>query len=193
LTLSLLTLSFTHTCLEIIMFYQIIIHTPIWVWALLALLLWLGIKQSLPGQPSLLRITVVPLVLASLSLLGTLSAFGSAPAVMLTWLAAAIVLAKWVLLSPLPDTTRYDIRTRTFQVPGSWVPLALMMGIFANKYFVGVALNLHPELAHEAVFTLGFSALYGAFSGVFAARAARLWRLARVQTRGSLLTQGVLS
>ena len=63
------------------MFYQIIIHTPVWVWALLALLLWLGIKQSRPGQPSLLRITVMPLVLTSLSLSGTVSAFGSAPQV----------------------------------------------------------------------------------------------------------------
>ena len=175
------------------MFYQIIIHTPIWVWALLALLLWLGLKQSRPAQPSLLRTSVVPLVLTSLSLYGAVSAFGSAPVVMLAWLAAAIVLATVVLQSPLPAATRFDARTRTFQVPGSWVPLALMMGIFANKYVVGVALNLHPELMHEATFTLGFSALYGAFSGVFAARAIRLWRLALVQTRGSLLTQGVLS
>ena len=175
------------------MFYQIIIHTPIWVGALLALLLWLGFKQSQPGQPSLLRITVVPLVLTSLSLFGALSAFGSVPAVMLTWLAAAAVLTMGVLQRPLPDATRYDARTRTFQVPGSWVPLVLMMGIFANKYVVGVTLSMHPGLAHEATFTLGFSALYGAFSGVFAARAIRLWRLALVQTRGSLLTQGVLS
>jgi len=175
------------------MFYQIIIHTPVWVWALLALLLWLGIKQSRPGQPSLLRITVVPLVLTSLSLSGTVSAFGSAPAVMLTWLAAAAVLAMVVLLSPLPDVTRFDAHTRTFQVPGSWVPLALMVGIFASKYVVGVALNLHPELSHETTFTLGFSALNGAFSGVFAARAIRLWRLAMVRTLDSLLTQGALS
>ncbi len=175
------------------MFYQIIIHTPVWVWALLSLLLWVGIKQSLPGQPSLLRITVVPLVLTSLSLYGTVSAFGSTSAVLLTWLAAAIVSATWVLSSPLPDATHYDIRTRSFRVPGSWVPLALMMGIFANKYVVGVALNLQPELVNEAVFRLGFSALSGAFSGVFAARAARLWRLALVQPRSSLLTQGALS
>lgn len=175
------------------MFYQIIIHTPVWVWALLALLLWLGIKQSRPGQPSLLRITVVPLVLTSLSLLGTVSAFGSSPAVMLTWLAAAAALAAVVLQSPLPEITRFDAHTRTFQVPGSWVPLALMAGIFANKYVVGVALNLHPELMHEATFTLGFSALSGAFSGVFAARAMRLWRLALARTLDSLLTQGVLS
>lgn len=175
------------------MFYQIIIHTPIWVWALLALLLWLGLKQSLPGRFSLLRITLLPLALTGLSLFGAVSTFGSTPAVMLTWLAAAIVLATWVLQIPLPDATRYDTRTRTFQVPGSWVPLALMMGIFANKYGVGVSLALHPQLAHEAVFTLGFSALYGAFSGVFAARAARLWRLALGQTRVNLLTLGVLS
>ncbi|HOZ64938.1 MAG TPA: hypothetical protein PK497_11035 [Burkholderiaceae bacterium] len=175
------------------MFYQIIIHTPVWVWALLSLLLWVGIKQTQPGQPSLLRITVVPLVLTSLSLYGTVSAFGSAPVVMLTWLAAAIVLATVVLQRPLPEVTRFDAHTRTFRVPGSWVPLALMVGIFANKYVVGVALNMHPELTREATFTLGFSALSGAFSGVFAARAVRLWRLALVRTLDNLLNQGALS
>jgi hypothetical protein len=175
------------------MFYQIIIHTPIWVWALLTLLLWLGVKQSLPRQTSLLKTAVMPLVLTGLSLYGTVSAFGNAPAIMLTWLTASIVLATWVLQVPLPDATRYDTRTRTFQLPGSWVPLALMLGIFANKYVVGVALRLHPELLHEALFTLGFSALSGAFSGVFAARAARLWRLALGQTRVSLLTLGEFS
>jgi hypothetical protein len=97
------------------------------------------------------------------------------------------------LQSPLPDVTRFDAHTRTFHVPGSWVPLVLMVGIFASKYVVGVALNLHPELMHEATFTLGFSALNGAFSGVFAARAIRLWRLALARTFESLLTQGALS
>ena len=38
---------------------------------------------------------------------------------------------------------------------------------------------LQPALAREAGFALKVAALYGAFSGLFALRAARLWRLAR--------------
>jgi len=53
----------------------------------------------------------------------------------------------------------------------------LMMGLFLIKYAVGVALALHPELRRQAAFGLAVPLLYGAFSGVFAARALRMWRL----------------
>lgn len=54
----------------------------------------------------------------------------------------------------------------------------LMMGIFFTKYSVGVTLVLHPEFGRQALFALGISALYGAFTGIFIGRAIRLWRLA---------------
>ena len=72
------------------------------------------------------------------------------------------------------------------RVPGSAVPLALMMGIFLTKYAVGVTLAMHLVQAGDLAFAMSLSALYGAFSGVFAARAARLWRLALAQDRMQL-------
>lgn len=39
----------------------------------------------------------------------------------------------------------------------------------------------HPELAHQHAFALAIGTLYGAFSGVFAARGIRLWMLATRQ------------
>ena len=159
------------------MILQIITHTPVWVWALLALLVGFGYQQTKSRTVGLPRFSIIPVILTALSIYGTLSAFGSSPAVILTWLAAAIMLATTVMLTPVPTGTRFDNQTRLLHVVGSWVPMALMMGIFANKYVVGVALSLHPELAQNTTFTLAFSALYGAFSGVFIGRAARLWRL----------------
>ena len=165
------------------MLYQILIRTPIWVWGLFALLLWLGLKQAKPRSVGLRRITIMPIAMMGLSLYGTVSAFGATPTLLLVWFASAAALVALVLRQPLPANTRYDSGTRVFQVQGSWVPLALMMGIFATKYFVGVASAMHPELTRDSAFALGFSALYGAFSGVFAARAACLWRFALRQTR----------
>ena len=159
------------------MILQIITHTPVWVWALLALLVGFGYQQTKSRTVSLRRVTIIPVILTALSIYGTLSAFGSSPAVILAWLAAAILLAITVMRTPLPTGTRFDNQTRQLHVVGSWVPMALMMGIFANKYVVGVALSMHPELAQNTTFILAFSALYGTFSGVFIGRAARLWRL----------------
>ena len=59
------------------------------------------------------------------------------------------------------------------------MPLALILGIFLTKYFVGVELAMQPTLARDGSFALQIAVLYGVFNGLFAARALRLWRLAR--------------
>jgi len=160
------------------MLLQIILHTPKWVFAVFVLLVWLGARQLLSGSVSLAKVTVMPIAMTALSVFGVLSAFGDSLGALLGWAAAAVALTALVLQRPLPATTRYDAAAREFHVAGSAVPLMLMMGIFLTKYVVGVSLALHPELRHQAAFALGVPALYGAFSGIFAARAARLWRLA---------------
>ncbi|MEO5606953.1 MAG: DUF6622 family protein [Polaromonas sp.] len=168
------------------MLSQIIIRAPHWVWGLLLGLLALGMSQMFTRTVSLRRITLLPLAMVALSLYGTVSALGSAPQVLLSWLAACSLAAWFVLQRPLPAGTRFDAATRRFTLPGSAVPLMLIMAIFMTKYGVGVQLVMAPELAHDGTFTLIFGALYGAFSGVFAARGARLWRLALQHERTAL-------
>jgi hypothetical protein len=165
------------------MLLQIILHTPKWVFAVFALLLWLGAKQLLPSRSGLGRLTVVSVGMTGLSLAGVLTAFGDSPGALLGWGLAAAAAALAVLQAPLPAGVRYDPATRTFHLPGSAVPLMLMMGIFATKYAVGVALAMAPALHRQPAFAVGIPVLYGAFSGVFAARAVRLWTLA-VRTAG---------
>ncbi|RZL94575.1 MAG: hypothetical protein EOP82_04715 [Variovorax sp.] len=160
------------------MLFQILAHTPRWVFALFALLVWLGARQMLAGTVSLARTTAMPIAMTGLSVYGVVSAFGESPAALVGWAAAAAALTLVVLQRPLPATTRYEGGTRTFHVAGSAVPLVLLMGIFFTKYVVGVLIAMHPELTHQAVFALGISTLYGAFSGIFSARAMRMWKLA---------------
>ena len=160
------------------MLLQIISATPKWVFALFAVLLWLGCKQLLASRLSLLRITIMPVAMTGLAVYGVISAFDDSPGALVGWAVSAASLAALVLQRPLPATTRYDAATRSFQVAGSAVPLALMMGIFFTKYVVGVELAIHPELAHQHELALAIGALYGAFSGVLVARGIRLWMLA---------------
>jgi len=160
------------------MLMQIVLHTPKWVFAVFFLLLWLGARQLLTNSVSLTRVTLMPVAMGGLSFYGVVSVFGDSPGALLGWAAAAVVLMALVLQRPVPATTRYDAAERRFHVAGSPVPLMLMMGIFLTKYVVGAALAMHPELRQGAVFGLAVPALYGAFTGVFAARATRLWKLA---------------
>ncbi|WHZ10718.1 MAG: hypothetical protein OJF60_001157 [Burkholderiaceae bacterium] len=176
------------------MLMQILIHTPLWVFALFLLLLWLGLRQLLTSQLKLSRVTLLPLAMVGLSLYGVASAFGRSPggpSALAGWAVGVALLAAIVLLRPLPAGVRYDAARRRFIVPGSVVPLALMMGIFFTKYVVGVKLALDPALAQHADFALVVGTLYGAFSGTFAARAARLWRLALRSEHPGALRPGV--
>lgn len=160
------------------MFMQILTHTPKWVFALFVALLWLGLKQMLPRRVGINRATIIPLVMTALSLYGVVSAFGDTPQSLLTWIVgAAVAFAVHFQLSSATQI-QYDAASRRFNVPGSVVPLILFMGIFLTKYAVGVGITVQPALAHDSSFALSIGMLYGAFSGVFLARSAQLWRVA---------------
>lgn len=163
------------------MLMQIITHTPPWVFALFAGLLAMGLSQLRERTASLTRITVLPVVMFALAASGVASAFGNSGAGLLSlavFVKGALAAGLWVVTRKTSDGTRYNASLRQFTLPGSAWPLALIMGIFLTKYVVGATLGMHPELAQNTAFALGVSGLYGVFSGVFAARAVRLWRLA---------------
>lgn len=160
---------------SLLFFWTVLQHTPSWVWAVFALLVLLGLKQSRPSQVGPTRATLLPVAMLLLALAGVLGAFASAAA-LLAWAAATVAVAT-LRAEPAARGARWSPADGRFHLPGSWTPMALMMGIFATKFAVGVGLALHPELARSAGFALGISALYGVFSGSFAARALALHRL----------------
>ncbi len=143
------------------MFSQFLFHTPYWVWALLAALIWLGVKQALARRVSLRRVTMLPAAMLVFSLYGTISAFGVAPQVLLVWLLACAGTTALLLQRALPPDAHYDHASQQFSLPGSWVPLLLMMALFVVKYIVRAtrAIQLHhgpgqriqPALAHFMV------------------------------------------
>jgi hypothetical protein len=161
------------------MMYEILAHTPIWVWTLLVALLWLGLVQTAPRSVRLPRVILLPLAMTGLSLYACLSTFGAIHVSWAIWLGAALATAAWVGTGDLPAGTRYDAPTQFFRLPGSWVPLSLMMTVFLTKYAVGVMLAMHPALVHDSVVAAIVATLYGAMSGVFLGRMARLLRLAQ--------------
>ena len=160
---------------------SIVQRTPAWVWGLLAALLALGISQLFDRQLTLGRVIVTPIAMLGLALYGIFSAFGNGGqlgTVMLTWLIAAAASIAVMLRLPAPAGTAYDAHDGQFSVPGSAVPLLLILGIFLVKYIVGVELAMQPAQARDASFALPIALMYGAFNGIFAGRALRLLRLA---------------
>lgn len=164
------------------MFTSILQHTPIWVWGLFTALIALGLSQTRDREVTLLRVTILPLVMIALSLSGVVSAFGHAPLPLAGWasgVGAALAFGRQVVAV---RGARWSVESGRLYVPGSWSPLVLIVGLFCVKYGAGASLAMHPALATDAAFAGLCSLAYGSFSGLFLARALSLRRLA---TRGA--------
>ena len=168
---------------------MILKNTPTWVWGLFAGLAWLGLSQTRDRTASLARVSFVPIAMTLFSIWGMVAAFGNAPAfgyVMLVWLCAAAVVLSLFATREAPAGSSYDAASRTFTLRGSWVPMAIILGIFLTKYIVGVSTSINPTLVRDSQFSLAVGAIYGLFTGMFVGRAARLWFLAGRATRGAI-------
>ncbi|MBK6008159.1 hypothetical protein JJB11_18810 [Ramlibacter ginsenosidimutans] len=162
----------------------IVRNTPKWVWGLLAFLLALGISQLRDRTVGVARASIMPVAMTALSLWGMLAAFGSSPllaSALGVWIVCAGLV--YAAVATLRTKASYDPASRTYALPGSVVPLALVLGIFLVKYFVGVELAMAPALTRDTQYALTVAAIYGALTGMFIGRASLLWRLSlRPQT-----------
>jgi hypothetical protein len=169
---------------------SILARTPAWVWGLLIGLIALGVSQCFERRANASRVALLPIAMAGLSVFSlgaALKASGDLPAILAVWLIAAGVSAGVAIAwrAAPPAGTCYDAGSRQFNLPGSHVPLVLILAIFLTKYTVAIELAMQPGLVQNARFALSMAALYGLFNGVLAARALRLWRLKRLSTSAS--------
>lgn len=160
------------------MVMQILGRTPLWVWGLLAGLTVLGLLQTRRREVPVPRLVVLPLALGGFSFGGLLSDFGAQPVLVAAFTGAAALMVLTLAGRPAPAGVQFDARDRLFVLPGSWVPLALILGIFLTKYAVGVSLAMQPALKAEPAFALAIATVSGVFTGLFAGRSLRLLRLA---------------
>jgi len=150
---------------------EILERTPTWVFALLFVLLALGYVQSRDRTVRRGNVVIIPGAMIALSLYGVLSAFGDAPVGLVSWVFGVGLVVFLGRNLPGPRALSFSSETQSFSVPGSWIPLALMMAIFFTKYAVNVIQARQLPMATAPVFVGVSSFCYGIFSGVFLARA----------------------
>jgi len=149
--------------------------TPLWVWGLLVALVALGLLQARTRSVHELRLALLPLAMAAYSFFGLMLLFGFTLPGAVAWLAGlAASVGAGIALGRLAGA-RYLPQAHRFVVPGSWVPLAVILAIFLSRYVVAVSLAMHPDLRQAAAFAVGTSLACGLLGGYFPARA---WRVA---------------
>src|SRR4051794_591212 len=156
--------------------YQILIHTPIWVFALFAYLVWLGIKAMQPRTTTIWRSLIVPAIFIVWGLSRLLSDYQHGMAPLVSWIIAALALASVGLLTARPF--ELDHVTGQIHRPGSPIPLVRNVTIFALQYTVAVIAAVHPE--GLTVVPLFGRAISAAMTGYFIGRTIALLRQYRM-------------
>jgi hypothetical protein len=154
-------------------------HVPAWVFAVLLLLLWLGFVQSRSRLVAPAVVLAVAAGLAVWSGWGVVSSFGLHAAVMASWGAGLVTAALLGRRLLAPAGMRFDAVARRVRVPGSWLPLAVMLGIFSLKFVVGAAAGMGTPVAPGSLAAAAVALSLGLFSGAFLARARAIHAVAR--------------
>lgn len=150
---------------------------PLWVPAVLLGLLALGWRLSRTRTVRPAALVAIALAMFGFSLFGVASAFGVDPLALLVWVAAYTAAAiGGARLVSSAGMARVGALVR---VPGSWLPMVLLVGIFAAKFVLGFAAGVRSPVLHDPAFVLAMSAMLGLLSGGFGARAVAVHRFAR--------------
>jgi alpha-beta hydrolase superfamily lysophospholipase len=144
--------------------FDIVVHTPLWVWPLLIVVLWLGWSASRPRSVHPLRLAALPLVGLGVTIAGAMQS-----------LALPVTLAGWLvgLLVSLPIGRLVGRRRIVIWQPdgrigidGSWFVLGFAVSIFAVRYVLGVIFGIWPALATQPVWIAGAGAVGGSIAGI---------------------------
>ena len=158
-------------------FVQILLHTPFWVFALLAGLCVFGLMQTRTRRVAVWLALLLPAAMPILSLSGVLQYVGVWWPALAAWLLGMGAVALFGVKTMNPQTARYDGESRKLIVAGSWIPLLVILGIFCVRYAMGVARAMDLDAAYDPTIQLAVSLLLGAFSGYFLARGLVFWRV----------------
>lgn len=150
---------------------------PAWVPVLFLGLMVLGYRQSMTRTVRPAALLGLALGMFGLSLYGVIAAFGPAVPALVLW-AAGYAAAGYVGMRLLASSPMAAVGPLV-RIPGSWVPMMLLLGIFTAKFVLGFAAGVHAGFLHDLWFVAAMSGLLGALSGGFGARALAVQRVAR--------------
>jgi hypothetical protein len=158
---------------------QILSKTPAWVFGLFFLLLGFGFMQARTRSVSKIPALSLPAGMIALSLAGINSSFGLTAVPLVSW-AIALAIATSIGYGFFRDRkVGFNATTGRFLIPGSWMPLTVIMAIFFAKYVYAVMNALNATIISAPLFVVVLSSVYGLLSGYFAARAMNLLKQAQ--------------
>lgn len=160
----------------------ILSQTPLWVWALLAMLVWLGSLGLKRRRMALRRVAIIPLVFILWGLSGLAARPFDAVSIATLWL-GGLLIGVGLGLATGPRVLGVDAARREVDLPGSGWPLARNLIIFFAHYALTVAAAILTE--HKAALLQADIVVSGASAGYFTGWFAALLRRYRASPKAS--------
>lgn len=150
--------------------WGIVAHTPVYVWLILALVLWRAWQATRPRTTGMAGPLVLPGIIVVLGVVGLVAGHATALETAV-WVAALVLgglvgrpLGHHLLLRAEPGPpVRLHLR-------GSWLIFALILVIFALRYGMAVFDAVDPVAAHQPALRLVETVVRGALSGLLVGR-----------------------
>jgi len=149
----------------------IVVHTPVWVWGLYALLLFLGFQRTHDSIVPIARMLILPLVVSLLAISSVAGAGLSAlPAIGVALLIGSI--AGWQIER---DGSVRRLADGRLWLRGEWWSLAQVALMLVLRYVANVVAIMNPVLSANFTWHVATLFISSALSAVFLGRtAARL-------------------
>jgi len=163
------------------MITEILVHTPLYVWAMLAFFVYRGLAARRDRDVSVPSLFILPAVLVVMGLQGIGAHYGFTLAPVATWIAVAALGA--ALGAKTLGTNAVGVGAKGILMRGSWFPLVLVLAVFLTKYSTEVLIAMRPDVMLAPEATLGVCALYGGLTGFFLGRLGRALSIYRSLSR----------
>ncbi|MFJ2283645.1 hypothetical protein ACIOUG_21235 [Pseudomonas sp. NPDC087803] len=153
-------------------------NTPLWVYAVFLVLVYLGIKARAPNHKSRLAMLLTPPVLIAWSLYSMNLTLH--PALSLScWIGALLLGGAAARLMFSAQGVTLDESLTGLTLPGTWKVLMLYLLFFAVNYYFGYQDDVHPEQASAPDALLLKAAISGFVCGLIGTRSLKYYRLLR--------------
>lgn len=151
----------------------IVAHTPLWVWPLYCLLLFLGFQRTRDSIVPLWRMLILPIVVSLLAILSVVVAGISALPALLVGLVIGGP-AGWRIER---DGTTRRLPDGSLWLRGEWVTLVQIVLILVFRYATSVTAGLNPALNGNLTWRLGTVFIATTLSAMFLGRTVARFRV----------------
>lgn len=137
---------------------DILTHTPVWVWLLLAYLLYVGFKATRTHVLSLSKLFIMPVIFMGLKYTVVMS---NSFFVYIVYLLIGVGIG-WMVAKKTPIQILKDLKS--IQLPGNYSTLSILILFFIVEYIFGYLEASQPVIAAQyAIIEISLSALFSGF------------------------------